>query len=531
MILAKASKLGNIADFYVESGVTIPITKYTSTFSDTLNIYVGGTWIKRVEGLVNGDTVYFEQTEIERIYSVMSKVSKATFTFHNTTYNRADIVGTSEVYAFGSISEDIKPSISHIRVSEAVTGLASQFKGYVQRKSKLYGTIEATAGEGSSIASYQTVIGSHVYSGSTFTTNELQDSGEVTVAVTVTDERGRSDSLSLTIDVLEYDIPQVALFSAVRCNSGGTADIYGSYVKLNVNASISPVNDNNNKLFKIEYKKKTDTVWSTLATYSDSYEYVITDSVYSGFSTDYAYDFRLTCTDFFVNGVQVLLIPSGFAMIDLNDSGKGMAIGGVSTKDALEIFLPIYDRFDTAIGNGLALYGGIDPDTTLEELILTSTNVPETFCYVRTMFFGTKSVTSSRTQIAFPYAYSGALIHTRVYSRSYVNGYGWSEWEFINDEVSSAAHSGSFKKGSLCIETGKVVITPVANAPTGVTITYKNTYKNSPVVMTRASTNHGGTVVLDTSPHMVSATQATIYLTRTNAIATNVLYIVVGEVE
>lgn len=527
--MAKASMLGKVADFYVEEGVTIPITKYTSTFSDTLNIYVGGVWIKRVEGLKNGDTVYFQQTEIERIYSAMSKVSKATFTFHNTTYNKADIVGTHEVYAFGSISEEIKPSISHIRVSEAVLGLASQFQGYVQSKSRLNVTIEATAGTGSSIASYQTAIGNHKYSGNEFTTNELQDSGEVTVAVTVTDSRGRSDTLSLDIDVFAYDIPQVSVFNAVRCNSGGVADIYGSYVKLNVNASISPVNDKNNKLFKIEYKKKTDTVWSTLATYSAGYEYVLTDKVYSGFSTDYAYDLRLTCTDFFVNGVKVALIPSGFAMIDLNDSGKGMAIGGVSTKDALEIFLPIYDRFDTTIGNGLARYGDIDPDTTLEELVLTDINVPENFCYVRTMFYGSKSTTASRTQIAFPYAYSSGTIHTRVYVRSYVNG--WSDWEYINDDVSSAQHSGSFIKGSLGIETGKVVITPVANTPTGVTLVYKNKYKNAPVVFPRASTNHGGTVVLDTSPHMVSATQATIYLTRTNAVATNVFYVVIGEVE
>ena len=465
----------------------------------------------------------------------MPKTSKAVFTFNNTTYNGANIVGTHEVYAFGSISENIKPSISMVRTSEAVSGLASQFQTYVQNKSKVTGLIEATAGQGSYIASYQTFINDFVYTGKEFTSNVLTESGEITITFVVTDARGRTDTMETTIKVVEYDIPQVETFSVVRCSANGDVNVYGEYVKVNINASISPVNNRNGKLFKLEYKKRNETVWTSLATYSTGYEFALTDKVYSGIGADFAYDFRLTCTDYFVNGVKLALVPTGFAMFDLNKNGKGISIGKVSERNAFECALPMYDRFDTEVTNGLAMFTKdgeiVDANTTLEDLVVTFYSTPDSgFYFIRTMFFDEKSTNAIRTQIAFPYAYDESLINTEVYTRTYIPEVGWSEWKYINDDVSSEQHSGLYKKGSLGIETGKVVITPTANTPTGVSITFKHTYKNAPVVFTKTSTNLGGTYVLADHPHVVSTTGTTIYLTRTNSVATNIFYVVIGEV-
>jgi hypothetical protein len=87
-----------------------------------------------------------------------------------------------------------------------------------------------------------------------------------------------------------------------------------------------------------------------------------------------------------------------------------------------------YDNLGQPIRNGLAAYSGsgIDPNTTLEELILTShANAPQgsgTFYYIHTMFYNTKSATAARAQVAYPYNKAGL-----TYRRYYYSG-AWSAW-------------------------------------------------------------------------------------------------------
>ena len=95
-----------------------------------------------------------------------------------------------------------------------------------------------------------------------------------------------------------------------------------------------------------------------------------------------------------------------------------------------------YDKYDKKINNGLAVYtsSGIDPDTTLEELILTSLNTPMgggKGMYVRTMFYSEKSTSANRAQYAVPYDNFGSMYHRYYYGGS------WSAWVRIvrDDEI------------------------------------------------------------------------------------------------
>ena len=89
-----------------------------------------------------------------------------------------------------------------------------------------------------------------------------------------------------------------------------------------------------------------------------------------------------------------------------------------------------YDNLGQPIRNGLAAYNGggdsgIDPNTTLEEIILTShSHAPQglgTFYYIHTVFYSAKTTTANRAQIAIPYNSPGS-IYFRYYSGS------WSAW-------------------------------------------------------------------------------------------------------
>jgi hypothetical protein len=98
--------------------------------------------------------------------------------------------------------------------------------------------------------------------------------------------------------------------------------------------------------------------------------------------------------------------------------------------------VPVYDEIGALIGNGLAAYtgggdSGIDPNTTLEGLCLTShSNAPQgrgTFYFIITAFYNAKSVSASRAQIAFPYSKAGPIYH-----RYYTSG-AWSTWSCQHD--------------------------------------------------------------------------------------------------
>ena len=110
--------------------------------------------------------------------------------------------------------------------------------------------------------------------------------------------------------------------------------------------------------------------------------------------------------------------------------------------------VPVYDEFGALIGNGLAAYNGggdagIDPNTTLEDLCLSShSNAPQgagTFYYIHTAFYNTKSATAARAQVAMPYNKKGSIYH-----RHYASG-AWSAWtRYMNaDEI--------YPVGSVCI--------------------------------------------------------------------------------
>ena len=107
--------------------------------------------------------------------------------------------------------------------------------------------------------------------------------------------------------------------------------------------------------------------------------------------------------------------------------------------------VPVYDEYGMNFRNGLAAYtgggtSGIDPNTTLEELCLTShTNAPEgsgTFYFIHTAFYNTKAADASRAQIAYPYNKAGS-IYCRYYLRA---DNTWSAWMKILNENDSHKH-------------------------------------------------------------------------------------------
>lgn len=84
----------------------------------------------------------------------------------------------------------------------------------------------------------------------------------------------------------------------------------------------------------------------------------------------------------------------------------------------------------------------IDPDTTLDTLILTNNNTPaDSYMYIFTYFYSTRTTTSNRLQIAFPYINTNMPAY-RVYFKG-----AWTDWVRIQKNVvysTSEASTGNF---------------------------------------------------------------------------------------
>lgn len=327
--IARASS-ASISPATVEMGkvLTITISRASSSFTHKVTYKFGsksGT-IASAAGTSATWTVPLSLAE------ALPNGTSGSGTITVQTLSGSTVIG-SKSYGFKTtVPASVIPSISAVNISEAVSGIAAQFNGYVQNKSKLKIQITAAGVYGSTIKTYKTTIQGINYSGSSFTSNTLIQSGSFNVVSTVTDSRGRTAQRTVSLSVIAYTIPAINAFSGFRSDSDGGENSNGEYLRLNVNFQIASVNSLNTKTYKIEYKLKSASAWTQLQTGSVySMNSGITTTV--KFDVNSAYDVRLTVTDFFGSATAVLDVPTAFTLIDLHSSGKGLAFGKVSEKE------------------------------------------------------------------------------------------------------------------------------------------------------------------------------------------------------
>lgn len=90
----RASKLNKIDNFGIDDTITIPIDKYITTATDTLQIKAGDTLIREVTDIENGYSLTFTDDEKTLINSLTTS-PRTTLIFLLTTTNNGETLGTS----------------------------------------------------------------------------------------------------------------------------------------------------------------------------------------------------------------------------------------------------------------------------------------------------------------------------------------------------------------------------------------------------------------------------------------------------
>lgn len=230
---------------------------------------------------------------------------------------------------------------------------------------------------------------------------------------------------------LAYVPPRIISFIAYRVNKESLIEEDNGVscacsIKWKADKDKGPVS------IEFSYKEKPAFDWTVDKTLNNLSEASsITEEILnSDFDADTSYDIKVTVSDSLGSSYVTYSLMSAHYVIDFLNGGKGVSFGkAAETENVAEFGWDIRDKFGTRVNNGLAMYTGagndaIDPNTTLDELILTNKNSPISgkSVYIRTIFHGGKSDTSDRAQIAIPYDEK-----MFVYRRYYKNK-SWSQW-------------------------------------------------------------------------------------------------------
>ena len=252
--------------------------------------------------------------------------------FKLTTYNGSTVVGTSDQTVVMKIPTSIKPTCT-VNITDP-TGYSATYGGYVQNKSKMKITVTATPAYGSPITGYSIIANGNTYSDNPATTGVITASGTNTIIGKATDKRNRTGSATTTINVLAYSSPKIT-FTMHRCDQDGTENMTGSYCKVSYKAVITSLSNKNSKSIKLRYKKTSDTTYTFRTINMGSY----TQEGSEIFSAEdgSSYNVQMQAIDSFETSTTTAELSTGFSILHIPASGKGLAVGKISQADKFEV--------------------------------------------------------------------------------------------------------------------------------------------------------------------------------------------------
>lgn len=203
-------------------------------------------------------------------------------TYYSTINKTMTIVNGTPTFSASNIS--YKDSNSS---TVAVTGNNQKL---VQSLSNLLATItSATAKKSASISKYEATINGvtkTITSAGNIDFGVINSANNLTLSVKVTDSRGNTVTASKTVTFLAWVLP-TAIISLKRKNN------YEDQSYLTVNATYSSVDSKNSVTIKYQYKKTTESSYTSLTTINNGSQVTLT------LSKDFAWDFKIVITDKF----------------------------------------------------------------------------------------------------------------------------------------------------------------------------------------------------------------------------------------
>jgi hypothetical protein len=313
------------------SAIKISGTSASSNFSHKVNVTWNGTKTQ-IGTIASGTTTpsfsYTIPTDWEK--NIPDSTSGiATFTLE--TISGSTSVGSKTVNATIKVRSGVVPSIGTVSISDT-NSICAGIGQYVQSQSKLKFSIATSGNQGSTITSVSTKFNGQTYSGSTFTTQAIQNSGTLTYTITVTDSRGRTATKSGSVSVAAYNPPSLTNVSAKRANSGYAVDeSSGTYALLHFKVGFTSLSNKNVTSFYIQYRASGASSWTKINSWANNYTLEQDYKAGNLFtSTTSTYEIAFGVKDKFMNDYswQIVTVTPTYTLINFGKDGKSLTFFG-----------------------------------------------------------------------------------------------------------------------------------------------------------------------------------------------------------
>lgn len=316
------------------SAVTINTPRASSSFThDLAYAFAGGSYVS----IATGVTTSRSWTVPLSLANSIPNATSGTVTIRCITKNGSTTIGTKTVLLTAKVPSSVVPTVSSVTLTEATAGIAAQFGAFIQNKSKVKATISASGAYSSTIKSYSTTFSGKTYTGASWTSGVVTQSGSLSMVTTVTDSRGRTAKKTTTVTILAYNPPKISAFHAARYDSAGKADPDGIYLSVSYAYSVAALGNKNTASAVISWKQSTASTWTQLITTSALSANTTAKPTTPTFSLDYQYDVRITVTDWFGSSATYnTVLPSGAVILDIKADGKGIAFGKTCEREGVD---------------------------------------------------------------------------------------------------------------------------------------------------------------------------------------------------
>ena len=360
--IPRGSKFGTIPNFTIDANpnvgaaFSVPVTKYASSFTDTLSISVGGSTVATRSGYTSG-TVTFSASELTAIYSKMS-ANSATFTFNLTTKNGSTTIGTDSKTAVGSISSTGRaPTFSASNVSYAdtnpttlaLTGNASKI---IKGQSTVAVTLatKASANKGASLGSnaYAVSVGNatqYVNQSATFpATVSFSNANADSAGVVVTDSRGNKTSITKTMTVVDY-APPTATGKATRVNP----DYTGQTLKLELSGTYTNWTGltTANGIQSLQYRTRqypygSWSAYTSITPTQSAGKWSFSNTISGTYAAGNQYEVEVVATDRLASATLSSVVDTITPIMDIDADTRCVGIGKLHDDDLPDGSLDVY---------------------------------------------------------------------------------------------------------------------------------------------------------------------------------------------
>lgn len=299
-----------------DGSVTIYTNRASAGFTHSLSYTFGGASGTIATGV--GDS--YSWTPPLDLARQIPEDDEGTLTIYCDTYSNGSCIGTIPVSLKATVPANVIPYAEILNRGDATAAYVT-LGTYVQNVSRLNLHIGNSGTYGSWVTGVGITLGGKAFSSGGLITG----SGNLTLRITVTDSRGRSNYDEEIISVAPYKEPQLTL-TAHRCDDDGTANDAGEYAKIIVSGSTTQVNNRNTAKCELTLGSgKPVDLGIGIGSFSKEQ---IVDA-----PSEQTLSISATLSDALKSVPRSMVLSTGFATMDFLAGGRGIAFGATATHE------------------------------------------------------------------------------------------------------------------------------------------------------------------------------------------------------